>query len=63
MRLQEAQEIIREIDGKSYSYLTQWGLSLAREAVRTIRYRKTATREDKVSAARVGRTIFWRWLA
>ena len=63
MRLQEAQEIVHELDGKPYRYLKQWGLSLAREAVRTIRYRKTATRYDKAVAARVGRVIFWRYLA
>ncbi len=61
MRLQEAQEIIRELDGRSYTYLKQWGLSLAREAVRTIRYRKTATQVEKMCAERIRRTIFWRF--
>ncbi len=62
MRLQDAQEIVHELEGKSYHYLKQWGLPLAREAVRTIRDRKTAPRYDKAMAERVGRVIFWRYL-
>ena len=47
MRLKIAQGIIREVEGKSYQYLKWWGLSLIKEAIRTIQDRKSSTEADK----------------
>ena len=59
MKLVEAREILQEVDGRSHNYLKQWGLSLIREAVRTVKDRKSATQDDKLRADRVGFKIFW----
>lgn len=47
MRLEEAQKVLGEVDGSSYSYLKDWGLSTVREAIRTVWDRKSATKEDR----------------
>ena len=46
MTLKEAQGIIREVEGRSYWYLKEWGLSIIKEAIRTIRNRKSSTKVD-----------------
>ena len=46
MRLTDAQSILKETSGKSYTWLTQWGLSLIREAIRTVHNRQSATDAD-----------------
>jgi len=46
MTLNEAQKIIREVNDKSYWYLKEWGLSIVKEAIRTIRSRKSSTEID-----------------
>lgn len=50
MKLEEAREIMRETRGNSYSYLKNWGLSTIKEAIRTVRDRKAATKDDLYSA-------------
>ena len=46
MRLQEAQSVVRECQGKSYTWLKSWGMSTISEAIRTIMDRKSATEAD-----------------
>lgn len=46
MKLVEAQKIIRQVDGKSYSYLKEWGISTVKEALRTILDRVSSTQAD-----------------
>ncbi len=46
MKLREAQEILREVSGRSASWMAAWGLSLIRAAIRTVRARAAATNED-----------------
>lgn len=59
MRLAEAQSIVREVDGRSYSWLQNWGLSLIKEAIRTIEDRKAATEADRERAAGI-KVKIWR---
>lgn len=59
MRLDDAQSIIREVSGKSYWWLEQWGLSIIKEAIRVIERRKTATDADKEHVAGI-KTKIWR---
>ena len=61
MRLDEAQQIIREVQGKGYSWLKSWGLSLIKEAIRTIEDRKSATDTDREYAEDVKRKIWREW--
>lgn len=61
MRLDDAQSIIREVQGKSYPYLVQWGLSNIREAIRTINNRTSATDADRERAQDVDRKIQREW--
>jgi len=61
MKLVEAQQIIREVQGKSYSWLKAWGLSWIREAVRTIEARKSATDADRELAGDVKRKLWREW--
>jgi len=61
MRLVDAQTIIRQVSGKSYSWLEAWGLSTIREAIRTIYDRKSATAEDLEHAEDVERKLYRRW--
>ena len=57
MWLAEAQEIIREVHGKGYTWLFAWGLGWVRDAVRTIEDCKSATDGDKELAQDVRRRI------
>lgn len=61
MRLTEAQSIIREVHGKSYSWLKSWGLSYIGEAVYTIRNRVGATAADREYAEDVARRLGRKW--
>jgi hypothetical protein len=46
MRLIDAQSTLKEVSGKSYTWLQQWGLSTIREAIRTINDRQSSTDAD-----------------
>lgn len=46
MKLKDAQGFVRELEGKSYWYLKEWGISTVKEAIRTIWNRKGASRLD-----------------
>lgn len=61
MKLTEAQSILREVDGSNYSWLKAWGLGWIKESIRTIRNRKSATREDHDIADRIESKISSRW--
>ena len=62
MRLQEAREILHEVDDRDYRWMKQWGLSTIREAIRTVRWRKSSTKDDRIRADRISYKIFWRGL-
>jgi len=61
MKLVEAQQIIREVQGKSYTWLEGWGLGWIREAIRTIEDRKSATNNDRELAEDVSRKLYRKW--
>lgn len=61
MKLAEAQEILEEVQGRSYSWLRSWGLSFVSTAVRTVENRKSATDADRERAADVKRKMWRRW--
>ena len=61
MKLSEAQSIIREVHGKSYTWLKAWGLGWVGEAIRTIEARKSATDGDRELAADVRRKLVRKW--
>ena len=46
MKLTDAQSTLKEVSGKSYTWLQQWGLSIVREAIRTVHDRQSATDTD-----------------
>ena len=46
MRLEDAQSTLKEVSGKSYAWLQQWGLSTIQEAIRTIHNRQSSTATD-----------------
>ena len=46
MKLKDAQSVLKEVSGKSYSWLQQWGLSIIREAIRTVHNRQSAIAAD-----------------
>jgi len=57
MILKEAQAIVREVNDKSYWYIKEWGLSIIKEAIRTIRNRKSSTKVDLEYADQVSLKI------
>jgi len=61
MTLKDAQSIIRQVHGKSYSWLYQWGLSTIREAIRTIYNRKSSTAADLELAEDIDRKLCRKW--
>lgn len=61
MRLEEAQNTIRQVHGKGYSWLKAWGLSTIREAIRTIYNRKSSTSADIELAEDVERKLYRKW--
>ena len=61
MRLEDAREIIREVSGKSYRWLEQWGLGTIRTAIRTIENRQSATNEDRALANDIRRKLMRKW--
>lgn len=61
MRLEDAQDLIREVSGRQYSWLKSWGLSTAKEAVRTIENRVSATDADREHAAGVKAVLWRKW--
>jgi len=61
MRLDNAQRIIHEVSGKSYSWLQAWGLGTIKAAVRTIESRASATDRDRELAEDVKRKVWRKW--
>ena len=61
MKLVEVREILKEVDGKSYTYLRAWGLSLIKESIRTIRNRRSSTKADIQLAENVSTKIMRQW--
>lgn len=61
MRLIEAREILKQTQGRSYSWLRSWGLGLVSAAVRTVEDRKSASSADREMAEDVKRKIWRRW--
>lgn len=59
MKLVDAQSIIREVSGKSFSWLKQWGMGTVKEAIRTIEDRVSATEADREYAEDIKRKV-WR---
>lgn len=53
MKLTDARSYLRQVDGQSYSYMKAWGLSIIKEAIRTIYNRKSATDSDIAMADRI----------
>lgn len=50
MKLEDAQSVLREVHGRQYSWLVDWGLSTIREAIRTIEARVSASVADRERA-------------
>ena len=61
MKLQEARETLRQVDGKGYNWLKVWGMSTIREALRTVFSRKAATIEDRQLAEGVQTKLSRGW--
>ena len=61
MKLKEAQSIIREVQGKSYTWLEAWGLSTIKEAIRVIYNRKSSTDADIEYAEGIERKLYREW--
>lgn len=61
MRLEESRSVLREVDGKGYSWLKQWGLSTVREAIRTVRSRVSATKADLLLAEQIKTKLDRKW--
>ena len=57
MTLKDAQGFIREVEGRPYWYLKEWGLSIIKEVIRTIRSRKSSTKTDLEYADQVSLKI------
>lgn len=61
MTLTDAQSIVRQVQGKSYSYLLAWGRGTIGEALRTIEDRKSATDADREIAESIQRKLVRKW--
>ena len=61
MKLIEAQEIVRQVSGKGYTWLRSWGLGYIGEAVRTVESRQSATDADRELAFDIRRKLERRW--
>ena len=59
MRLADAQTIIRQASGRTYTWLNRYGLSTIKESIRTIEDRMSATDVDREYAEDVNRVV-WR---
>jgi hypothetical protein len=59
MKLVDAQSVVREVSGKSFSWLKAWGLGTIKEAIRTIEDRVSSTHADREYASDV-KTKIWR---
>lgn len=57
VKLTEAQSVIREVRDHSYWWMKEWGLSIIKEAIRTIRDRQSATDTDLEHAESVSYKI------
>ncbi len=61
MRLEDARSIFKEVDGRSYSWLKQWGLSTICEAIRTVRNRASSTKADLLLAEQIKTKLDRKW--
>jgi hypothetical protein len=61
MKLAEAQQVLREVDGKTYDWLKAWGVSTIREAIRTVEDRVSATDADRELAGNISTKLARRW--
>ena len=61
MKLADAQSIIREVEGKQYTWLKAWGISTIKEAISTIKDRLLATIEDKEIAEGIEIKLDRKW--
>ena len=52
MRMVDANNILKEVHGRDYYYLKEWGLSTIKEAIYTVRNRMKATLDDYIEIAR-----------
>ena len=50
MKLAEAKLILNQVEGKSYEYMKQYGLSTIKEAIHTIRNRVKTTQSELYKA-------------
>lgn len=53
MKLTYAREVLHAVEGKGYTWMRMWGLSTILEAIRTVRSRKSATKDDLQIAERI----------
>jgi len=58
MKLEEAREYLKEVQGRPLWWLKEWGLSTIKEAIYTVRHRESATKADLELAEDVSRKIF-----
>lgn len=62
MKLEEAQSIIRQVNGKSYTWLRAWGLSTIRSAIRVIYHNHNRTTSGDFELAEdLERVIYRGW--
>ena len=61
MKKEVAIKLLKELEGKSYYYITMWGLSTARLAIWTIRNRKSSTRDERMLADEISYKIIRKW--
>lgn len=57
MTLELARVILRDLYGRDVHYIHDYGTSVAREAVRTVMNRKSASAEDYEKASAIERTL------
>jgi len=58
MKLEEARQILKGVQGRSLWWLKEWGLSTIKEAIYTIRNRRSATDADMDLVEDVNRKIY-----
>jgi len=61
MTKEYAVTVLKEMDGRQYQYIKDWGLSTVQEAVRTLNYRKNLTREESELQERIQNKLFRKW--
>lgn len=58
MKLEDARGYLKEVRGRPLWWLKEWGLSIIKEAIWTIRHRASATEEDLSLAEDVSRKLY-----